>query len=384
MADENVTTKFKVDLSDFKKNIAEANRQIKLAQAEFKNAAAGMKDWEKNADALSDAIEAQEKIVKAEAQKLDALKSSLDAVKRSNEENKKAVSELSAKYDEAVEKFGATSDEAKAYAKQLAEAQKAQEKSEKAAGDLELQLVKVDTALKEAQGKASEYSQKLADLESDEEDASKGADGLGEAVEQSSKDAGDASEGFTVFKGVLADLISSAIEVGIQKIKELGGAIADTISDTAEYGDEVDKMSQKLGLSSEAYQEWDYILDKAGVDIQNVSTGMKTLTNKIDDAKNGSESATKLFKDLGISMEDLKTMSREDIFSKVVASMQNMEDSTERAALANDLFGKSGQDLTPLFNQTAESTEELRQAAHDLGLVMSDDAVDASADYADS
>ena len=43
-----------------------------------------------------------------------------------------------------------------------------------------------------------------------------------------------------------------------------------------------------------------------------------------------------------------------------------MADSTDRAALANDLFGKSGQNLTPLFNETAESTAELMKAAEDL------------------
>ena len=55
--------------------------------------------------------------------------------------------------------------------------------------------------------------------------------------------------------------------------------------------------------------------------------------------------------------------------------MQGMADTTERAALANDLFGKSGQNLTPLFNETTESTEKLKQAAHELGFVMSDEAV---------
>ena len=53
-----VTTKFKVDISDLKKNISAANQQIKLAEAEFKNATVGMDDWAKSADGLSAAIEA--------------------------------------------------------------------------------------------------------------------------------------------------------------------------------------------------------------------------------------------------------------------------------------------------------------------------------------
>ena len=39
---DNVTAKFRVDISDLKKNIAEANRQVKLYRAELENASAGM------------------------------------------------------------------------------------------------------------------------------------------------------------------------------------------------------------------------------------------------------------------------------------------------------------------------------------------------------
>ena len=163
-----------------------------------------------------------------------------------------------------------------------------------------------------------------------------------------------------------------------------GKKLWDMANETATAGDEIDKTSQKLGMSAEAYQEWDYVLGQSGVDISSMTTGLKTLTNQIDDAKNGSTKAQERFAKLGISMSDLSSMSREDVFAAVVSGMQGMADTTERAALANDLFGKSGQNLTPLFNETAESTEALKQAAHDLGFVMSDEAVKASADFKDS
>ena len=72
------------------------------------------------------------------------------------------------------------------------------------------------------------------------------------------------------------------------------------------------------------------------------------------------------------------------VIQELREGFQGMSDTTERAALANTLFGKSGQNLTPLFNQTTESTEQLKKAAHDLGFVMSNDAVKASANFKDS
>lgn len=162
------------------------------------------------------------------------------------------------------------------------------------------------------------------------------------------------------------------------------GAVAKLATNTGEAADEIDKMSQKLGLSRETYQEWDYILSQAGVDINSMQTGMKTLTNKLDDAKNGSEKAGQMFTQLGLSMSDLQTMSREDIFEATIKGLQGMEDTTERAALANDLFGKSGQNLIPLFNESAEATEMLKKQAHELGMVMSDDAVQSGVELHDT
>ena len=163
-----------------------------------------------------------------------------------------------------------------------------------------------------------------------------------------------------------------------------GKAFVTATKETATYGDMVDKTAQKLGLSNDAFQSYDYVLNLAGTDMQSMTTGLKTLTNKLDDAKNGSEDAQAMFAALGISMDDLATMSREDIFKETIKGFQGLEDTTERAALANDLFGKSGQNLTPVFNMTAEETEELINQAHEYGMVMSDEAVNASADYVDA
>jgi len=171
--------------------------------------------------------------------------------------------------------------------------------------------------------------------------------------------------------------------VGAAAIKA-GDAFADAAGEVAAYGDNIDKMSQRLGLSYEGFQKWDYILGQSGVDIDSMQAGLKTLTNQLDDARNGSADAQARFEALGLSIEDISNMSREEVFEAVIAGFQQMEDSTERAALANDLFGRSGQNLTPLFNQSIEETQALAQAAEDLGLIMSDDAVRASADYQDA
>lgn len=185
--------------------------------------------------------------------------------------------------------------------------------------------------------------------------------------------------------------LKTAAKVGTAAIGAITGAavlfgksIYKNANQVADYGDQVDKMSQRIGLSAEAYQKWDYVMKISGTEIANMRIGLKTLTNQLDKAKQGGKEAQKNFSRLGISMDDINKMSREEAFGTVIKSFQKMEDSTERAALANKMFGRSGQELTPLFNQSAKSTDELIKKAEDYGMVMSDKAVKASATFKDS
>lgn len=184
--------------------------------------------------------------------------------------------------------------------------------------------------------------------------------------------------------GTAAKVGAGAITAATAALAAGGAAFVKSSNEVAQYGDNVDKMSQKLGLSAKSYQEWDYVMQLAGTDMGSMTTGLKTLTNKLDDAKNGSDEARGMFEKLGISMEDINTMSREDLFAKTIEGFQGMADSTDRAALANDLFGKSGQNLAPLFNQSAEATRGLIEQANQYGMIMSGDAVKASADFEDA
>ena len=219
---------------------------------------------------------------------------------------------------------------------------------------------------------------------------------LGAVSEEAGSKAGKkAGNSFTSFMGSAIKLgigsigaavtaVTTAATAVVGTAVAAGKTLVDSAKAVSEYGDEIDKTSQKLGLSKKAYQEWDYVMHLSGTEMSSMTTGLKTLTNKLDDAKNGSEDAVAMFDKLGISMEDINSMSREELFAKTIAGFQGMADSTERAALANDLFGKSGQNLTPLFNQSAEATQALIKEAHEYGMIMSDDAVSASAAFQDS
>lgn len=164
----------------------------------------------------------------------------------------------------------------------------------------------------------------------------------------------------------------------------VGKAMVSTAKDTAAYGDNVDKLSQKIGISAEAFQEWDYIFSQNGADISILETGMKKLSTELVKANEGTKSSVEKFDKLGLSISDLSKMSQEDIFGAVIAQLQEMPEGAERTALASDLLGKSAMELQPLLNSGAEATENLKNQAHELGLVMSDTSVKDAAAFTDS
>ena len=205
---------------------------------------------------------------------------------------------------------------------------------------------------------------------------------FGGAADTAATKAGKSS-GKTFASAIGKGFLTSMAVVATAAYGIVSGVVKGTKA-VADYGDEIDKTSQKLGFTAQAYQEWDYVLQLNGSSMSSVSAGLKTLTNKLDDARNGSVEAQSMFNALGLSLEDISDMSAEDLFGAVITGFQNMEDSTERAALANDIFGRSGQELAPLFNNTAEATQEAINKANLYGMVMSQDLVDASAAFVDS
>ena len=156
-----------------------------------------------------------------------------------------------------------------------------------------------------------------------------------------------------------------------------GGAFAAAAGNVAQYGDNIDKMSQKMGLSAEKYQEWDAIMQHSGTSMEAMKAGMKTLAN-------AAETNNKAFAELGLTQEQVAGMSQEELFEATIAGLQNVEDTTKRTYLAGKLLGRGATELGPLLNTSAEETEKMRQRVHELGGVMSNDAVKAAAQFQDS
>ena len=162
------------------------------------------------------------------------------------------------------------------------------------------------------------------------------AEGLGNKLADGVKTAGKWAAGITA--GAVA----------------VGGAMIAAEKDTAATADAIDKASQRMGMSTDSYQELAYAAGMSAVE-------MSTL-----------EAAAKKLEGTDLNMDD------------AIAEIYSLETAEERSAKAAELFGDSvAYKMTPLLNASAEEMDAMKQEAHDLGLVMGEDAVKSGAAMGD-
>lgn len=156
----------------------------------------------------------------------------------------------------------------------------------------------------------------------------------------------------------------------------ISSALVGATNDVASYADNVDKMSQKMGISAEAYQEWEAVMQHSGTSMETLKASMKTMANA---ALTGNEA----FQLLGISEEEVAELSQEDLFAKVISGLQEVGEGTERTYLASQLLGRGATELGALLNTSAEDTQAMKDRVHELNGVLSDEAIKAGAAFQD-
>ena len=164
------------------------------------------------------------------------------------------------------------------------------------------------------------------------------------------------------------------------------GVLTMGIAKVTEFADHIDKMSQKIGMSTDEYQKWNYIMCINGGNIDSLGMGFKTLTTQIVSANKGNKEAVANFKRLGIRLKDTKgnLRSTEDVFTDVVSGLQNMTNSTEKAYIGQKLFGRSFLEMKPLLNQNADAMAKLVKQFEKYGMKLSKKEIQNAVEFKDT
>jgi len=135
--------------------------------------------------------------------------------------------------------------------------------------------------------------------------------------------------------------------------------------------DELNTLSMQTGLSTDALQKFKYASDLIDVDLTSVAKALAKVTK-------AAASDSDIFKQLGVSTRDSSGQLRdaESIFYDTIDALGKIQNETERNALANELFGKSYQNLNPLIEGGADKLRELSQQFDELDLGVDQETLD--------
>lgn len=163
-------------------------------------------------------------------------------------------------------------------------------------------------------------------------------------------------------KGMLAGLGVSISVAGF----------AAMIKSAIDAADQLNKLSQKIGISVEALSTLRFAAQLSDVSLETLQKGIKGLSQNIAEANTGIGDGAQVFDALGISVRnaDGSIKSTEAVLLQVADVFANLEDGAVKTALAVKLFGKSGMDMIPFLNQGAAGITQLTAEAERLGLKL--------------
>ncbi len=171
----------------------------------------------------------------------------------------------------------------------------------------------------------------------------------------------------------------------------LAGALAGVFSVASIKGaidaaDQLDDLSEKTGISVQQLGALRYAGEVTGTSTEALAGGIRKLTQNMAAAAGGSKEQAAAFQALGVRVTDStgKLRASDEVLGELADRFSVMPEGPEKAAMAMEVFGKSGQDMIPLLNQGSAGIEQLRTEAQRLGVVMDVDVAKQAADFNDN
>lgn len=165
---------------------------------------------------------------------------------------------------------------------------------------------------------------------------------------------------------------NAAIELA-QKFAQAAQAFIGVGKAAIDAADSMNDAAQRTGISTEALSRLDYAAQQSGTSFETLSKSLGKFAKNQFAAASGSKDAQAAFNKIGVAVKnaDGSLRATDSILLDVADKFSRMQDGAAKAALAQELFGKTGAELIPFLNQGRAGIEALTKEADKLGLTIS-------------
>jgi hypothetical protein len=158
-------------------------------------------------------------------------------------------------------------------------------------------------------------------------------------------------------------------------------ALFETAKGGIELADRLDDLSKRFDISATKLQMLGNVAALSGAGLEEVAGSLKFLgKNAQDAASGGSAELLDIFKNLGLSVDDLRTLKPDEIFLRLVESFHSGTYAGQELLVLSKLLGRGFEQLAPMIRM---SRDELEKAGMSMGTFASDDDVRRLAEVAD-
>ncbi len=180
----------------------------------------------------------------------------------------------------------------------------------------------------------------------------------------------------TAVKGLVAAYVSFE---GINTFENL-------MEDSINTADEMGKLSEKFGTTSEELSKLVYAGKFAGVELNTLSAALGAMIRRTNNfTRDGGGAAAKALEELGISADFArKNFTDTDTTFKIIADrLRKLPDGFQKTAIAQDIFSKSAADVVAMANMGSEELSRLGDEAERTGNVIGSDFAESAAQLND-
>lgn len=192
-----------------------------------------------------------------------------------------------------------------------------------------------------------------------------------------------------VFKGLNNHVVS--LSKSLFSFNAILGTVAGTaglgllVKNSVEFADAIGDAADRIGISTDALQEYRYAAQLSGVETESLDSNLEKFVKNLGEMRVGTGTLTSYLKkyDEQLLKNIQNAKSTDEALNLVFKALGNTKSEADRAALAAAAFGKAGIGMTLMAKDGAEELENMRQKAHELGIVMDEGLIRQSQDLDD-
>jgi len=347
-----ISSKVKIDGDkEYRQALSNINQDLKTVKAEMYKVSAEYTNNSKTVEALTEKHRLLETQEMAQADKVKILKEMLEKVN---------------------EKFGESSKQSAELTQELyyAEGQWAKTVAE---------IENCDDALEDAQKGFGDFMEETTGL-GDILDTVGNKFGI--TIPEGMKTSLNGMAEFSASSVVAIGAVATAVKLVVDAVVDL----AEKTKEVAGYVDDLNTTATTSGIDTYTLQVLNYMEDLADTDVSTVTGAMTKLTKAMDSASSGTKGTIEAFEKLGVTWDDGfgNLRDSQDVFWEAIDALGQMQNETERDAVAMDLFGKSAKELNTLVAIGSDGFREFADEAKNVGYIMSEEQMKALNDYNDA